>query len=135
MRLDKQDLAIVWWERLGRAMRRCDGAVFASRAHAQRQNTGAESGWQELNRDDLRRVPLTRRSEVSAFDTGLSRRVGRRRSVLVFENRLLEILVYLVVGIVCLVLGLLSANVNYRVIFFILTAFFFFAIFRPTSLS
>ena len=52
-----------------------------------------------------------------------------------FENRLLEILVYLVVGTICLVLGLLSANVNYQVLFFILTAFFFFAIFRPTSLS
>ena len=52
-----------------------------------------------------------------------------------FENRLLEILIYLVVGFVFLVLGLLSADVNYQVLFFILTAFFFFAIFRPTSLS
>jgi hypothetical protein len=59
---------------------------------------------------------------------------GSVRSVLVFGNRLLEILVYLVVGIIFLVLGLLSANVNYQVLFFILTAFFFFAIFRPTSL-
>jgi len=57
------------------------------------------------------------------------------RSVLVFENRLLEMLIYLVVGIIFLVLGLLSANVNYQVLFFILTAFFIFAIFRPTSLS
>jgi hypothetical protein len=53
----------------------------------------------------------------------------------VFENRLLEILLYLVVGIVFLVLGLLSADVNYQVLFFILTAFFIFAIFRPTSVS
>ena len=52
-----------------------------------------------------------------------------------FENRLLEIVLYLVAGIIFLVLGLLSANVNYQVLFFILTAFFFFAIFRPTSLS
>jgi hypothetical protein len=63
------------------------------------------------------------------------RAFGIRRGVLVFENRLLEILTYLVVGIVFLVLGLLSADVNYQVLFFILTAFFFFAIFRPTSLS
>lgn len=52
-----------------------------------------------------------------------------------FQNRLLEIVAYLVVGIVFLVLGLLSANVNYQVLFFILTAFFLFAIFRPTRLS
>jgi len=58
-----------------------------------------------------------------------------QRSTLVFENRLLEILVYLVVGIILLVLGLLSTNVNYQVLFFILTAFFIFAIFRPTSQS
>ena len=57
------------------------------------------------------------------------------RSVLVFENRLLEMLIYLVAGVIFLVLGLLSANVNYQVLFFILTAFFIFAIFRPTSLS
>jgi membrane protein implicated in regulation of membrane protease activity len=53
----------------------------------------------------------------------------------VFQNRLLEIVAYLVVGIIFLVLGLLSANVNYQVLFFILTAFFLFAIFRPTRLS
>jgi len=53
----------------------------------------------------------------------------------VFENRLLEILVYLGVGIILFVLGLLAANVNYQVLFFILTAFFIFAIFRPSSLS
>jgi hypothetical protein len=53
----------------------------------------------------------------------------------VFENRLLEILIYFVVGIVCLVLGLVSADVNYQVLFFILTAFFIFAIFRPSSVS
>ncbi len=58
-----------------------------------------------------------------------------RRSIWVFGNRLLETVVYLVLGIVFLVLGLLYADVNYRVLFFILTAFFFFAIFRPTSLS
>jgi hypothetical protein len=52
----------------------------------------------------------------------------------VFANRLLEILVYLVIGVVCLVLGLVTENVNYQVLFFILTAFFVFAIFRPTSL-
>lgn len=52
-----------------------------------------------------------------------------------FENRLLETLVYLVVGITLLVLGLVSTNVNYQVLFFILTAFFIFAIFRPTSQS
>ena len=52
-----------------------------------------------------------------------------------FENRLLEILLYLVVAIVFLVLGLLSADVNYQVLLFILTAFFIFAIFRPTSVS
>jgi hypothetical protein len=65
----------------------------------------------------------------------LSRSVGTRRSVLVFGNRLLEMLIYLVVGIVFLVLGLLSEDVNRQVLFFILTAFFIFAIFRPTSLS
>lgn len=52
-----------------------------------------------------------------------------------FLNRLLEAVTYLVVGIIFLVLGLLSANVNYQVLFFILTAFFLFAIFRPTHLS
>lgn len=52
-----------------------------------------------------------------------------------FQNRLLEVVTYLVVGIIFLVLGLLSANVNYQVLFFILTAFFLFAIFRPTRLS
>lgn len=62
-----------------------------------------------------------------------SRSVGIRRSVLVFENRLLESLIYLVVGIVFLVLGLMSADVSYQVLFFILTAFFIFAIFRPSS--
>ena len=50
-----------------------------------------------------------------------------------FENRLVEILAYLIVGIVFLVLGLMSADVNYQVLFFILTAFFIFAIFRPSS--
>jgi hypothetical protein len=53
----------------------------------------------------------------------------------VFENRLLEMLIYLVVGIIFLVLGLLSVDVNYQVLFFILTAFFIFAIFRPSSAS
>jgi hypothetical protein len=62
-----------------------------------------------------------------------ARSIGIRRSVLVFENRLLEILIYLIVGIVFLVLGLMSADVNYQVLFFILTAFFIFAIFRPSS--
>jgi hypothetical protein len=52
----------------------------------------------------------------------------------VFGNRLLEVLVYLLAGIAFLVLGLVSQNVNYQVLFFILTAFFIFAIFRPTSL-
>ena len=52
-----------------------------------------------------------------------------------FENRLLEILIYLIVGIVFLVLGFMSADVNYQVLFFILTAFFIFAIFRPRSVS
>lgn len=61
------------------------------------------------------------------------RSVEIKRGVLVFENRLLEILVYLIVGIVFLVLGLTSADVNYQVLFFILTAFFIFAIFRPSS--
>jgi hypothetical protein len=61
--------------------------------------------------------------------------VGRRRGVLVFENRLLEMLIYLIAGLIFLVLGLWSVNVNYQVLFFILTAFFVFAIFRPTSLS
>jgi hypothetical protein len=65
----------------------------------------------------------------------LSRSVGIRRSVLVFENRLLEILTYLIVGMVFLVLGFMSADVNYQVLFFILTAFFIFAIFRPSSVS
>ena len=52
-----------------------------------------------------------------------------------FENRLLEILTYLIVGMVFLVLGFMSADVNYQVLFFILTAFFIFAIFRPSSVS
>jgi hypothetical protein len=59
---------------------------------------------------------------------------GERRSTLVFGNRLLEVLVHLVIGVVFLVLGLVSENVNYQVLFFILTGFFLFAIFRPTSL-
>jgi hypothetical protein len=61
--------------------------------------------------------------------------LGEGRGFLVFENRLLEIVIYLIAGIIFLVLGLWSANVNYQVLFFILTAFFIFAIFRPTSLS
>jgi len=80
-------------------------------------------------RDFLQSIPLLEGSE------GCGHKVGIRRSVLVFENRLLEILVYLVVGIIFLVLGLLAANVNYQVLFFIMTAFFIFAIFRPPSLS
>jgi len=63
----------------------------------------------------------------------LTAKVGRRRGVLVVENRLLEMLIYLIVGLTFLVLGLWSDNVNYQVLFFILTAFFVFAIFRPTS--
>jgi len=58
----------------------------------------------------------------------------------VYENRLLEILIYLVLSLIFLVLGILSmlglllGNVNYQVLFFILTAVFFFAMFRPTRL-
>jgi hypothetical protein len=89
----------------------------------------------EHYRDKLRHRLLIGDCSTSDASIPLSRGVGIRRSVLVFENRLLEILVYLVVGIVFLVLGLLSADVNYQVLFFILTAFFIFAIFRPTSLS
>jgi hypothetical protein len=48
---------------------------------------------------------------------------------------MIEMLIYLIVGIVFLVLGLMSADVNYQVLFFILTVFFIFAIFRPTSVS
>ena len=81
---------------------------------------------------------LQRRLSIGIRDQGSFDRVGLKcgevRSVLVFGNRLLETLVYLVVGVVFLVLGLVSANVNYQVLFFILTAFFIFAIFRPTSL-
>ena len=89
----------------------------------------------EYDRDNLRhRLPMGD-CNTSNASLALAWGVGIRRSVLVFENRLLEILIYLVVGIVFLVLGLLSADVNYQVLFFILTAFFFFAIFRPTSLS
>jgi hypothetical protein len=61
--------------------------------------------------------------------------LGEEGGVLVFDNRLLEILIYLIAGLIFLVLGLWSVNVNYQVLFFILTAFFVFAIFRPTSLS
>ena len=61
--------------------------------------------------------------------------LGEGRDILVFENRLLEIVIYLIAGVIFLALGLWSANVNYQVLFFILTAFFIFAIFRPTSLS
>jgi hypothetical protein len=86
-------------------------------------------------RDNLQRKRLAGDYRASGASIVLSRRVRIRRSVLVFENRLLEILLYLVVGIVFLVLGLLSADVNYQVLFFILTAFFIFAIFRPTSVS
>jgi hypothetical protein len=57
-----------------------------------------------------------------------------KRSLLVFANRLLEVLVHLVIGLIFLVLGLVSQNVNYQVLFFLLTGFFLFAIFRPTSL-
>jgi hypothetical protein len=83
----------------------------------------------EHNRDYLQPILL---SEGSG---SFGHKVEIRRSVLVFENRLLEILVYLVVGIIFLVLGLFSADINYQVLFFILTAFFIFAIFRPPSLS
>jgi hypothetical protein len=86
-------------------------------------------------RDNLQRKRLTGDYKAAGSSIPLSRGVRIRRSVLVFENRLLEILLYLVVGIVFLVLGLLSADVNYQVLFFILTAFFIFAIFRPTSVS
>jgi hypothetical protein len=89
----------------------------------------------EHDRDKLQHRLMTGGCRISDASIPLSPGVGIRRSVLVFENRLLEILTYLVVGIVFLVLGLLSADVNYQVLFFILTAFFFFAIFRPTSLS
>jgi hypothetical protein len=89
----------------------------------------------EYDRDNLRHRRSTGECNTSNGSIALARGVGSRRSVLVFENRLLEVLIYLVVGIVFLVLGLLSADVNYQVLFFILTAFFFFAIFRPTSLS
>lgn len=73
-------------------------------------------------------------SESRPRPGALTAPVGRIRGVLVFGNRLVEILVYLVLGIGFLVLGLVSSNVNYQVLFFILTAFFIFAIFRPTSL-
>jgi hypothetical protein len=73
-------------------------------------------------------------SESRPRPGALTSPVGQRRGVLVFGNRLVEILVYLVMGMVFLVLGLVSSNVNYQVLFFILTAFFIFAIFRPTSL-
>jgi hypothetical protein len=86
-------------------------------------------------RDNLQHKRLTGDCRAAGASTSLSRSVRIRRSVLVFENRLLEILLYLVVAIVFLVLGLLSADVNYQVLFFILTAFFIFAIFRPTSVS
>jgi hypothetical protein len=89
----------------------------------------------ERYRDKLRHRLLTEDCRTSDASLPLSWGVGIRRSVLVFEHRLLEILIYLVVGIVFLVLGLLSADINYQVLFFILTAFFFFAIFRPTSVS
>jgi hypothetical protein len=83
----------------------------------------------ELNRDYLQLIAMTEGPEICCHEVGI------RRSVLVFENRLLEMLVYLVLGIIFFVLGLLAANVNYQVLFFILTAFFIFAIFRPASLS
>ena len=83
----------------------------------------------EPNRDYLQSIALTEGPANCWYGVGI------RRSVLVFENRLFEILVYLVVGVIFLVLGLLSANVNYQVLFFILTAFFIFAIFRPPRLS
>jgi hypothetical protein len=83
----------------------------------------------EHNRDYLQSSALPEGPEYCRHEVGI------RRSVLVLENRLIESLVYLVVGVIFLVLGLLSANVNFQVLFFILTAFFIFAIFRPPSLS
>jgi hypothetical protein len=61
--------------------------------------------------------------------------LGEEGGVLVFENRLLEMLIYLIVGLTFLVLGLWSDNVNHQVLFFILSAFFVFAIFRPATPS
>ena len=55
----------------------------------------------EHNRDFLRFIAVTEGPEIHAVT-----KVGIGRSVLVFENRLLEILVYLVVGIILFVLGL-----------------------------
>jgi hypothetical protein len=87
--------------------------------------TGTAAGEPWLPSGTSRQSSLTRRYRTMV--------AGRR--VLVFENRLLEILIYLAVGIILLVLGLVSTNVNYQVLFFILTAFFIFAIFRPTGQS
>jgi len=99
--------------------------VFGYRAV---RGVGLKDYWDNL------RLEIVNGSLLNANASVLpSRSVGIRRSVLVFENRLLEILIYLIVGIVFLVLGLMSADVNYQVLFFILTAFFLFAIFRPSS--
>jgi hypothetical protein len=93
------------------------------------RGVGFEDYWDKLRHGSLSGVCEVSNAAVS------SRSVGIGRSVLVFENRLLEILIYLIVGLVFFVLGLMSADVNYQVLFFILTAFFIFAIFRPTSVS
>jgi hypothetical protein len=108
--------------------RLCHG-VTASGCRAVR-GVGFENYWDKLRHGSF----LSRICDVSNAAVS-SRSVGIGRSVLVFENRLLEILIYLIVGLVFFVLGLMSADVNYQVLFFILTAFFIFAIFRPTSVS
>jgi hypothetical protein len=85
------------------------------------------------SRDNFRSVLAPPRQTATTIVNSSPSSIAPKRSVLVFGNRLLETLVYLVVGLILLVLGLLSTNVNYQVLFFILTAFFIFAIFRPTS--
>jgi hypothetical protein len=102
--------------------------VTASGCRAVR-GVGFEDYWDKLRHGSTARVCDIPNAAVP------SRSVGIGRSVLVFENRLLEILIYLIVGMVFFVLGLMSADVNYQVLFFILTAFFIFAIFRPTTVS
>lgn len=47
------------------------------------------------------------------------------------DLRKIEIGANLVIGLACLVLGLIIENSNYKLLFFLMSAMFIFAIFRP----
>jgi hypothetical protein len=50
------------------------------------------------------------------------------------QERKYEIASEIVLGSFCLYLGITSTNLNYQVLFYLLTAMFYLAVFRPKSL-